>query len=122
MASASSPDERRMEERRASERRASVETLSMAPAAEEGWQCSTELIGCALETADGAAGLVEDLLIEAESSAIAGLVVAAGFLSVEVRVVLPLGVIERIDWTARKVYLRGTREEIQVLAAGENQT
>jgi hypothetical protein len=116
----SASPERRLEERRSIERRALVRSLPTEHAPEGGWQSSADLVGCKLETADGAVGLVEDLLVEAESCAIAGLVVAPGFLSEETRLVLPLCVVQRIDWPTRKVYLRGTREELQVLAAGEN--
>ena len=113
--------ERRTEERRSIERRAAVQALPGVAAPEEAWQNCAELIGCTLETTDGAIGVVEDFVVEAESSAIAGLVVAPGFLSagtplVEgVPLVLPLGVVERIDWQARKLYLRGTREQIYML-------
>lgn len=112
--------ERRIEERRLIERR-SVAVLPLEGEPEGGWQSSAELIGCTVEAADGAVGLIEDLRFEAESLAIAGLVIdAPDSLSAGLRLVLPLGSVERIDWPQRKVYLRGTREEIQRFGAGES--
>jgi sporulation protein YlmC with PRC-barrel domain len=98
--------DRRVQERRASHRRGvDGEVL---------WRSSSEILGYSVQAADGALGRVEDFCFEEESSVITAIVVRGrGRLARQQRLLVPLEAIERVDWPARKVYLRPARAEIR---------
>lgn len=106
---------RRLGERRRSERRAVNPWGSLGEVFFGGiWRTSAEIIGYAVEAADGRLGRVADFCIEEESSVITEIVVVARGLSpMQKGVVVPLNAIERIDPRGRKIYLRPTRDELR---------
>src|SRR6185295_8038846 len=79
---------------------------------------SSEVVsGCTIEAPDGTAGRVEDLIIDATSWTIAGVVVGMpGWLHSH-QVLLPPQAVESIDWPYRKVRVRLARDAIQQLPA-----
>ena len=104
---------RRLGERRQSQRRA----LDFPGPVFFGgtWQTSAELIGYAIEAADGPVGRVADFWLEEESAVITEIVVITRrrLLPLQKRVFVPVSAIERIDWAERKIYLRPTRKELR---------
>jgi sporulation protein YlmC with PRC-barrel domain len=106
---------RRFGERRQSERRAVTPWGSLGEVFLGGiWRTSAEIIGYAVEAADGRLGRVADFCIEKESSVVTEIVVVTRrLLPMQKRVVVPLNAIERIDPRERKIYVRPTRDELR---------
>jgi len=79
---------------------------------------SSEVVsGCAIEAPDGAAGRIEDFIIDATRWTIAGVVVGMpGWLHAR-HVMLPPEAVESIDWPYRKVRVRLSRDAIEKLPA-----
>lgn len=76
---------------------------------DEPWRCGADIIGSALEGADGPIGQVADLMLEEETGAVTALVVGT---SDGVSLLLPLGAVARVDWAQRTMYVSLTREEM----------
>jgi sporulation protein YlmC with PRC-barrel domain len=106
---------RRSGERRQSQRRAVNPWGSLGEVFLGGiWRTSAEIIGYAVEAADGRLGRVADFCIEKESSVVTEIVVVTRrLLPMQKRVVVPLNAIERIDPRERKIYVRPTRDELR---------
>jgi hypothetical protein len=102
--------ERRVEQRRRFQRRAADGRRSGAYALDLRWAASSDIVGYAIEAADGAIGRVADFCLEEESLTVTEIV---AIVRRQRRILVPLSAIERIDWPQRKVYLRATRQEIR---------
>jgi hypothetical protein len=73
-----------------------------------------ELIGYPVQARDGAAGKLDDLLVEDISWSIAYAVIAGmADQPPERSVLIPLGWLDRVDWAARTVHLALARETVQ---------
>jgi sporulation protein YlmC with PRC-barrel domain len=72
-----------------------------------------EVVGYAIRAADGEIGHVEDLLVDDETWAIADMVVDTRNWLPGKKVLVPPSEVAAIDWEAREVRLRLTREALQ---------
>ena len=72
------------------------------------WCASAELAGFQVEAADGLIGEVRDLVVEDETWAVTDLLVDMGGTPLTV----PLGVVARVDWDQRRMYIALPRQEI----------
>lgn len=68
------------------------------------------LVGFSVHATDGDIGKIDDATMDVDSSHI---VVAAGPLIFGRRVMLPAGVIERVDWADEAVYVDRTKDQIK---------
>lgn len=75
----------------------------------DAWE-DTKLTGYAVEAIDGEIGSVDEATYEASGSYV---VVDTGPWIFGKRVMLPAGVIDRIDTTARRVHVNRTRDQIE---------
>jgi len=79
---------------------------------------SSEVVsGCAIEARDGAAGRIEDLIIDPARWTVTGIVVGMRDFLQSRHVVLPPEAVESIDWPYRKVRVRLGRDAIRQLPA-----
>ena len=101
-----------MEEMSPPEGRESQAALE-AQARESHLRSTDEVVGYRIRAADGPLGHVEDLLVDDESWAIEGMVVDTRDWLPGGKVVVPPSAVEEIDYTAREVGLRLTREEVK---------
>lgn len=97
------------------ENRAEEEVRRMAERAAETSHVRSgeEVIGYEIRAADGEIGHVEDFLIDAESWAIAGMVVDTRNWLPGKKVVVPPAAIESVDWFGKEVTVRLTREKLK---------
>jgi uncharacterized protein YrrD len=82
-------------------------------AADSHLRSSAEVIGYAIEAADGPIGHVEDFLVDESSWALSGMIVDTRNWLPGGKVVLPPSAVADIDWQNKKVKVRLTREEIK---------
>jgi len=84
-----------------------------AQARESHLRSTDEVVGYRIRAADGPLGHVEDLLVDDESWAIEGMVVDTRDWLPGGKVMVPPSAVEGIDYAAREVGLRLTREELK---------
>jgi len=81
------------------------------------WRSGSEILGYALWASDGPIGEITELVAEAESLCVTGIVAVARRFFRSERLCVPLSAVKRVDALQRRVDVRLTRAEIRRLTS-----